>query len=405
MIFGKAKPPSTVSGMPSTTANLVALAVITLSIVASSFNVKLGADVYLMLYFVIFATAKVTNGWFASDKYLGWTAVNVLSLARLRRASRRFALYIWHPAIAYLFATILYWLGLAAVLWMAVTLWQGLYFETAALIALSIFVPGTISAMYPDLYFVDAADRGNKTAAKMLSDLRDAQQTLSRDHRFAPHLTLFPKPESPSGKPNINSGPPPIRKPFHLNASRKERQRWLAHTPPWDRLASSVIDAILDRITDKVLLEAFVLHSTQEGLTSRYEALGRENEDPEIICAQISRILCEKGNQIIASLEKALLAGKLDEAAEMASRAECLFEPAIALAKNQFMAYVSLAHLNGRAGKRQECHDWAERGLVELQEMRSDFAQMGIKPFQGSTVIPPDTLDQMEKYLRGLLEY
>jgi hypothetical protein len=38
---------------------------------------------------------------------------------------------------------------------------------------------GTISAMYPDLYFVDAAKRGNKGAAEMLHDLRHIQEILA----------------------------------------------------------------------------------------------------------------------------------------------------------------------------------------------------------------------------------
>jgi hypothetical protein len=47
-------------------------------------------------------------------------------------------------------------------------------------------------------------------------------------------------------------------KPFYANATRDERQHWFAHTRPWNRIATTVIDAILDGITDKVMLEVFV---------------------------------------------------------------------------------------------------------------------------------------------------
>jgi len=46
-------------------------------------------------------------------------------------------------------------------------------------------------------------------------------------------------------------------KPVYANATREERRDWFAHTPPWDRIASIVVDAILDGITNKTLLEGF----------------------------------------------------------------------------------------------------------------------------------------------------
>jgi hypothetical protein len=181
-------PGKAVSAMPSTTANLLALAVIAASIVAATFEVKLGADLYMALYLLIFLTAKITNG-LASAQYLGRTVAAVLSPAQ-RSATRRFALYIWHPAGAYMVATILHWPRFVSIIWIVVTLWQGLYFETAVLVALAVFVSGTIAAMYPDLYFVDAAERGNTAAVIMLRELREVQQILSRNHLFAPHLIL-----------------------------------------------------------------------------------------------------------------------------------------------------------------------------------------------------------------------
>jgi hypothetical protein len=48
----------------------------------------------------------------------------------------------------------------------------------------------------------------------------------------------------------------------------------IARAPPWNRVAPVVITTILAAITDKGLLEAFVLQSINAGLVARYEALG-----------------------------------------------------------------------------------------------------------------------------------
>ena len=185
--------------------------------------------------------------------------------------------------------------------------------------------------------------------------------------------------------------------PFYANTTREERQDWFTRTPPWNRVASTVIDAILDGITDKVLLEAFVLTSMENGLVARYEPLGRDDSgSPEIIRAQISQILCLLGNRTIATLAQAMAAKQTDTAITLYRLVHNTFEPAIALAKNQVVAYAGLAAAYGLVGKRAECQDYAKRGLVELAEMRGYL--------RGSTVFTADVLDQMERQLRGFLE-
>jgi hypothetical protein len=187
-------------------------------------------------------------------------------------------------------------------------------------------------------------------------------------------------------------------KPFYLNKTREERQDWFASTPPWDRVSSPVIDAILDGISDKVTLEAFVIASTEQNLVGSYEHLGmddRISDDPTTIRAAISGILCQAGSRVIASLMKAFKEKQMDKAGELAALAQNSFEPAITLAKNQISAYMGLAQLYGIAGKRDECRDWAKRGLAELTEMRSVEAAL-----QSSTLFPPDMLDQAEQQLR-----
>ena len=46
------------------------------------------------------------------------------------------------------------------------------------------------------------------------------------------------------------------------------------------------------------------------------------------------------------------------------------FEPAIALAKNQVVAYAGISAAYGMVSRRSESHEYAKRGLAELAEMR-----------------------------------
>ena len=102
--------------------------------------------------------------------------------------------------------------------------------------------------------------------------------------------------------------------PFHTNATREERQEWFAQTPPWDRVPSSVLDSILDGITDNALLDAFVRTSMERNLVPSYESLGRQSTVPDIIRAQVSHILCLTGNQAVGLLAKALEMNDSDNA-------------------------------------------------------------------------------------------
>lgn len=187
-------------------------------------------------------------------------------------------------------------------------------------------------------------------------------------------------------------------KPFNTNTTREERQEWFAQTPPWDRVPSSVVDPILDSITDKVMLDDFVLTSMEQNLVPRYEALGREST-PDIIRAQMSHILCLAGNQAIALLAKALDMNDIENARKAYQLAMNAFEPAIALAKNQVVAYAGISAAYGMVSKRSESHEYAKRGLAELAEMRRTA------PNDLNRVFPPEALDQMEQHLRSLLAW
>jgi len=172
----------------------------------------------------------------------------------------------------------------------------------------------------------------------------------------------------------------------------------IARKPPWDRVRPTVINAIIEAIRDKGLLEAFVMHSMNEGLVKRYERLG--GDDPKVIGAQISHILCEVGNRAVPSVSEALTAKQQEAAIKPFTLAMDAFEAAIALANNQNAAYVGIATLYAFVGKREKCLDYAKRGLAELSALRT------LQPaLQRSEIFPPDILDQAERQLRGLLEY
>jgi hypothetical protein len=89
----------------------------------------------------------------------------------------------------------------------------------------------------------------------------------------------------------------------------------------------------------------------------------------------------------------------MDGAKDACILAADTFEPAIALAKDQLMAYVGMATLYGLCNKPVECRDYADRGLRELAAGRRDEALLVEKG-----VIPAGAFDQIERQLRGYLE-
>jgi hypothetical protein len=206
-------------------------------------------------------------------------------------------------------------------------------------------------------------------------------------------------------------------KPFHKNETREERQQWFAHTPPWDRVPPAVINAVLDGITDKLLLEVFVFVSMENGLVARYERLD-DAFGPETNRAQVSQILTMTGNRAIASLieiagikpTEATKTKWMDQARPAYHLARNTFEPAIALAKNQVVAYCGLATAYAIVGRQADARDWAQRGLVELVEMRKKLREIDASPKKrewDKSAHPAaflDGLDQLERQLRALLE-
>lgn len=185
------------------------------------------------------------------------------------------------------------------------------------------------------------------------------------------------------------------------NAPRTMKDLVLAREPPWHRVSPVVINTIIESVTDKGLLEAFILQSMNVGLVPRYEVLGRENHDSKIIRARISEIMCETGNRAIPSLAKALEANQRDVATKQLALAGDTFEAAIAFSKNQIVAYVGLATIYGMLGKNSESRSYAKLGLSELEKMRREPTGQAIRE---SSVFPADSFEQLERMLLTFTE-
>jgi hypothetical protein len=175
-----------------------------------------------------------------------------------------------------------------------------------------------------------------------------------------------------------------------------------ARTPPWHRVAPIVIDAIFESLADTELFDCFVLASMEKKLVVRYEELGREDENVSVIRAEISGILCQAGFREIASLEKEMSNRRIDAARKIGFAATNLFEPAIAMSKDQIAGYIGMATIYALLGVKAQCHEYAKRGLFELQKVRQSAA--GQAMLRDSAVFPPDMLDQAERQLLGYLE-
>ena len=171
-----------------------------------------------------------------------------------------------------------------------------------------------------------------------------------------------------------------------------------ARTPPWHKVAPIVIDAIFEALGATKLFDCFVLSSMEENLVFRYEQLGHADRDVSVIRAQISGILCQAGFQKIAVLEKEVNTGS---SREIGFAAISLFEPAIAMSKDQIAGYIGMAAVYELLGVKAQCHEYAERGLLELQKTRQSATGQAMR---NSALLPPDMIDQAERQLRGYLE-
>ena len=191
-------------------------------------------------------------------------------------------------------------------------------------------------------------------------------------------------------RPTVTDGQPP-----------SARSLLKARTPPWHKVAPIVIDAIFDALAATELFDCFVLSSMENNLVSRYEQLGHEDRNVSAIRAQISEILCQAGFQRIVALEKEVNNKRIDSVRKIVFEATNLFEPAIAMSTDQVSGYIGMAAIYELMGAKVQCHEYAKRGLLELQKIRQSAAGRAMRD---SAVFPPDMLDQAERQLRDYLE-
>jgi hypothetical protein len=174
-----------------------------------------------------------------------------------------------------------------------------------------------------------------------------------------------------------------------------------ARTPPWDKVAPIVIDAIFEALDATELFDCFVFSSMKNNLMFQYEQFSQEDLYVSMIRAQISRILCQAGFQKIAVLRKELNDKRMESAEIIGFAATNLFEPAIAMSTDQVAGYIGMAAVCELLGGKAQAHDYAKRGLLELQKIRQSAAGQAMRD---STDFPADILDQAELQLRGYLE-
>jgi hypothetical protein len=151
------------------------------------------------------------------------------------------------------------------------------------------------------------------------------------------------------------------------------------------------VDAIFEALADTELFDCFVLASMENKLVARYEQLGRDDENVSVIRAQISGILCQAGFREIAALEKEVNNKRIDAASKIGFAATNLFEPAIAMSKDQLAGYIGMATIYELLGVKAKCHEYAKRGLLELRKTRQSAAGQAMRD---SAVFPPDMVDR-----------
>ena len=188
-------------------------------------------------------------------------------------------------------------------------------------------------------------------------------------------------------RPTVTDGQPP-----------SARTLVKARIPPWHKIGPTVVDAILEALAATELFDCFVLSSMEENLVCQYENLGHEDRNVSVIRAKISGILCQAGFQKLALLDKEVNTGSTREIGFAAIN---LFGPAIVMSKDQIAGYIGMAAIYELLGVKAQCHEYAKRGLLEVQNIRQSAAGQAVRD---GAAFPPDMLDQAERELQGYLE-
>jgi hypothetical protein len=140
-------------------------------------------------------------------------------------------------------------------------------------------------------------------------------------------------------------------------------------TPPWNRVPPIVIDPIFEALDDTELFDCFVRASMENKLVTQYEQLGQDDENVSIVRAQLSDVLCKTGFRQTSKLERELANRQIESARATGLSAMDLFEPSIAMSRDQIVSYIGIAHVYNLLGVKSKSEEYAERGLAELERV------------------------------------
>jgi SAM-dependent methyltransferase len=182
------------------------------------------------------------------------------------------------------------------------------------------------------------------------------------------------------------------------------KEMLIAQAPPWDLVPHTFVRLVIEVLDGTGLLDAFIFHSTHQGLVPKYANICAVDFSAPVIRAQISHILCVTANQALPELAKTTAKGRQDHIVKVLMLCGDCFETAIAFDRNQVGGYIGLAHAYATIGNRDKTREWAKLGLSLLAELREDAGSKAIAR-GASSIFPPDIDDQMERHLRTYLEF
>lgn len=219
-------------------------------------------------------------------------------------------------------------------------------------------------------------------AKRMMGDLPQRKVTKEAKPSWVKKLFGVEKPNAP--------------KPFHTLKTRHAREEWLRTTPPWDKLSSTVVAAIISGFRDDYALEIFVRRSMRSKLVERYAALNEQKNYISINSA-IAGMLCDHGKKPTALVLEAVKRSQPLPREDVLAIVDC-YDSAIALSPYNLVPYCAMAMLCALDSKPEESQNYAKRGLRQLAKARPEeqfMVQQG--------VISIGFLDETETVLRSFL--
>jgi hypothetical protein len=190
-----------------------------------------------------------------------------------------------------------------------------------------------------------------------------------------------------------------------LDGDAQIKAAFIARRPPWNRTSRLVVDTVLCVLENTGLLSPFIFYSMEADLIPQYERIGEEESDSEMIRVRISEVVCRRAAHTMSELARAVTArwiwNRKEKLHSYGMRTVDMFEIAILFAKEQTVAYGGLANVYALIGAKEKAHDWARRGLAQLDKIKRSPGGQAIRH---SKIFPPDVHEQEEKWLQSFLK-